>query len=262
MEVNSLVSAIPKYLKTEPSIEVTDDEQWNKITSKTVYSALTLDSSLVQNKQTKWESDLTMEISPADFTHWFNNINKVTNVAKYHSFQYRLLHRAIITNIQLFHWGKVETNLCSFCKLEPEMYLHLFVFCERIQGIWIELEQYMKQFSDTDINFNTRTVITNELIGSDPGNIKNFICLVVKQYIYKQRCLRKSLSISELKNQIKNIERIEKYIAFKNGTASKHQRKWYGSPTSTSKETSRVTNDNSINLYVLNYIENMQYHLD
>ena len=43
----------------------------------------------------------------------------------------------------------------------------------------------MGKFSEQEINSQTDTVIGNKLVKS-AGDVKNFICQVVRQYIYRQ----------------------------------------------------------------------------
>ena len=40
-------------------------------------------------------------------------------------------------------------------------------------------------------------VMSNRLKGN-PGNVKNFVCLLIKKIIYRQRCSRKLLSFQDL----------------------------------------------------------------
>ena len=54
----------------------------------------------------------------------------------------------------------------------------------------------------------------------------NLLCLFTKQYIYKQRCLNKQISFAELGASFRNMEKIEKYIATKNGKTNIHNKKW------------------------------------
>ena len=56
--------------------------------------------------------------------------------------------------------------------------------------------------------------------------ISNFICLIVKQYIYAQRCKAKQLCTQELKSIIVSTQNYKKYIAIKNGKLLKHNKKW------------------------------------
>ena len=72
------------------------------------------------------------------------------------------------------------------------------------------MDMFMGKFSGQEINSQTDTVISNKSVKS-AGDVKNFIYLAVKQYIYKQRCLKKSLNVNKL-NFIYNIQYIERYI--------------------------------------------------
>ena len=56
---------------------------------------------------------------------------------------------------------------------------------------------------------------------------KQEICLVIKQYIYKQRCLKKELSHVECQAYIRTIEQNEKYYATKSQKIKKHNKKWF-----------------------------------
>ena len=84
----------------------------------------------------------------------------------------------------------------------------------------------MMQYSSDKINFNEQNVMFNNIIEEDPMHVKNFICLMVKQYIYRQRCFNKELSVCELERQITNLKRIEKYNAIKSNRLHKHEEKW------------------------------------
>ena len=63
-------------------------------------------------------------------------------------------------------------------------------------------------------------------IHKNPGHVVNFICLVVKCYIYKQRCIGKLPIINEIKNLIVFQEQIEKYNASVKNNLLKHMKKW------------------------------------
>ena len=58
------------------------------------------------------------------------------------------------------------------------------------------------------------------------GHVINYMCLIVKQYIYAQRCAKKGLNFVVLKERIHMLERVEKYIAVKNFKTAIHNAKW------------------------------------
>ena len=72
---------------------------------------------------------------------------------------------------------------------------------------------------------NPKTIVLNK-ITQGCGHVANFMCLVVKQFIYRQRCLKENLHFPIIKKLILNIENIEKYIAVKNGKEQRHIQKW------------------------------------
>ena len=226
MQFNSLISAIPRDLKRRFSTCSVIDNKVTQITSSGVYGKLAQDLSLVASKHKAWEQELEIDIRFDLFLQGFTNIYKVTNVAKYRSFQYRLLNRAIITNVHLAHWGIKQTNLCTFCESEKESYLHLFIYCKYVKPIWIQLEDYMQDLAEEQITFDMDTVMWNLIIPCKPQHVKNFLCLVTKQYIYKKRCLQQNVNFQELRQTIVQIRSIEKFTAVKNNRLKKHCIKW------------------------------------
>ena len=75
--------------------------------SQKVYQFLQEDVLIIQNKYVKWGQELSCPISDTlvEFGQHHKSLYAVTNVPKYRSFQYRLLQRALVTNIQLEKMG-------------------------------------------------------------------------------------------------------------------------------------------------------------
>ena len=121
-----------------------------------------------------------------------------------------------------------------FVHKHPETYVHLFVMCELIRPIWIKIERFMYQFDDTDIDFNIVNVIANLLTPSSRKNVKNFICLLFKQYLYRQRCLQKTPNFNQFQRIVWQTKNIERFIAVKNNKESHYIKKWNRNETSLS----------------------------
>ena len=194
--------------------------------SSLIYSRINGDFLLLHNKYNKWTNDIGQEISSsvANFAKLHQTIYRTTNVTKYRSFQYRLLQRGLVTNIQLHRWKLIPSNMCTFCKIEEETILHLFYYCPEVQTFWKEIMHWVQErFSPKTIDISPRAVITSQICNL---NVVNFISICAKQYIYRQRCMKDNLQIVNFKLLIKKIESIEKYIAIKNGKLSIHLKKW------------------------------------
>ena len=45
----------------------------------------------------------------------------------------------IYTNVKLYKWKILSTELCSFCYMSPETILHLFYECVYVKKYWAEI---------------------------------------------------------------------------------------------------------------------------
>ena len=148
---------------------------------------------------------------------------------RYRSFQYRLLQRAIVTNVQLYKWNLVDTENCYFCEAEPETLTHLFIECPIVRQLWTKIFEYMEQKYDQFRSAKINSVnLIKSTVAQNKNSVINLLVLVVKQYIYRQRCLKETISFIGVKKLFQFIENTEKYIAIKNGKLEVHIKKWRG----------------------------------
>ena len=234
MTYNGIISALPRDWKKK--CKNTDEQNTNDYLYETLiadchivsksYDKLSENCSRLAQKCEKWAKDLNTTLHYEDYMKCFRDIDRVTNVAKFRSFQYRLLHRSLITNIHLHKWGIINSPLCSFCNSEVETTMHIMIWCPKVAHLWIHMELFMMQYSTKQIDFSPKNVITNQII-TQTTHVKNAMCLFIKQFIYKQRCQKAELCIKECERYIRSIENNEKYYAVKNNRLSKHLRKWH-----------------------------------
>ena len=177
-------------------------------------------------KYAKWTNELQdAGVEPKTL---FQNVQKTCKSVKYNSFQYRLLHRTVITNVHLQKWGILDTDKCSFCGMERELYQHLFYGCNKVKAIWESVERLCRQLDPRHCKnnrFDYSNVILNT-VNPSRSSVSNTIVLVAKQYIYAQRCLKNPLDKFELKGRILKCRNIEKYQAVKNDDIQKYLKKW------------------------------------
>ena len=58
-------------------------------------------------------------------------------------FQYKLLNNVLYLNKMLFRFGKIDSPLCSFCKMIEETPLHLFYNCIKTKLLWDQLKDFI-----------------------------------------------------------------------------------------------------------------------
>ena len=215
---------------------VTQSEQANL--SRVIYKYISDDILVTHNKFLKWRNELGDDFCEGicDFGTLHMDIYRLTNVAKYRSFQYRLLQRGIVTNIQLYKWKITESTRCFFCKEGIETITHLLSECTIVQELWQNVKKFLEQYYGIiNVDLNTAAIIKNQIC-MPKGNIGNMICLITKQYVYQQKCLQGSIHFPCLKEVILKTQNMEKYIAIKNNRLSKHLKKWHGVPSIATNE--------------------------
>ena len=221
--------------------------------SSRIYKYIAEDVVQIHYKFLKWKQELGDDFMDVleDFKQAHLDIYKVTNVPKLRSFQYRLLQRGLVTNILLEKWQIIPSRYCTFCKQEPETVEHLFVSCPEVRRLWSDLIQYLN--GKYNINLKqpgAREIILNKLTEHPKNHVVNFICLITKQFIYRQRCCKEQIHINAVVCAVNKVENIEKYIASKNGKLKMHMRKWQ-------KNVSSNNNVESVDEFLYRYIENM-----
>ena len=240
LRYNSLITAIPKewktyfeefsktmYIPIRPHVYDIVTQIHTQGLSGRVYKWLSDDVMIIHNKYLLWLQELGRDFCEGicDFGKLHQNIYKITNVPKYRSFQYRILQRGLVTNIQLYKWGIKESNMCSFCGMQTETVVHLLCECPNVLELWEQLSQYIEQRYNQQVDLSPKNIIVNTIIKLKYHAI-NFMCLVTKQYIYAQRCMGKPLSFQQLRATLVRIENIEKYISVKNDKLQLHIKKW------------------------------------
>ena len=257
IQYSSLIAAIPAAWKhaLRNGISITGCEMSypaaccnTKLTSW-AYKMMSDRPQLLEQKLIKWSGVLNVDMDLNEYLSGMRNIVLLTNIPKLRSFQYKLAQRALVTNVQLFKWGLKSTAQCFFCNEYEESPLHLFVHCESAKNLWLRVETWMDQKfgEEPRINFQQDTVIFHKLTPSW-NSVKNFVCLLAKYYIYRQRCLGSNVVFEQFVKYCESFENIEKYYATKNGKLHKHLRKC---------KSKTLHGDDELNDFIQQYVDSM-----
>ena len=236
LELNNLITAIPNDLKKcvreNPS---TWSSNFAVCMDKDRLSAYAYDKLLNAKSEEsmlkiimRWENLLHEQIPLKEMYRYINRIWCNTNIAKLRSFQYRLMCHALVMNTDLYKWGKIDHDKCSFCLKEKETIIHFFVQCDVTHRFLLAALRMI--YEDYGINteavvLSVKNVLFNSIVERS-SHVLNFILLLAKQYLYRQRCQGKPINVYEFRSYYRRQESIEKYIAKKNGNMAKHVKKW------------------------------------
>ena len=239
MQANSLVDALPKawikIIKNKESTKINENkEMLNKFIqcqkpASLAYTMLSNDGvnkNKLENVWKKWCSEGILDLEYTAFLKLFTKIKSFSNVPKYRSFQYRLLTRALVTNVDLYRWKIIGSPMCTFCNLCLETPIHLLFECIKVKDLWLDVSHYVLDKFKTPLRIEKESVITNKIAKKDCHYL-NSIVLVVKQHIYMKRCMKQPLSRDVVIEVINRLQKTEMYIAKSCNTLKKHNSKWY-----------------------------------
>ena len=234
LQLKAIWSAVPnkwkQLLKGENSENVKEQmlelTQTKKFVSLT-YCELINSNYAIDSSAKKWAKILKEKFDYDRHQRSFVEIYRITNIVKLRSFQYRLLHNTVFCNNVLYHWKIKDSKICELCKTEPQNIEHLLWNCVIVRKIWTELENYFNDECNLTnvLTINFPNIVYNQ-IHPKKGHVTNFITLVVKQFIYRCKCLQMIPTFRQILEEIQLLYRIELHNAHKYQKLEKHLRKW------------------------------------
>ena len=146
--------------------------------------------------QKKWQKDLKLE-----HYNWnlaFTQISKICKENKLREFNYKFLHRIIVTKKELYAYAIETDNKCVYCS-EPDSILHSFTECEESRSFF---DKVISWFNTTN-NSQYSPTIVQQLFGmTHDGNDKklsrfNYCLLFAKYFLYCQKLSLKKCDFHE-----------------------------------------------------------------
>ena len=228
----SIMDAIPLYWKSllqeaelgSPSSQYTELSKC-KSRNRKIYDLLIYDPFPLLKYYNKWlEVPEFSSLEYAFYEKCFARLYCCTDISKYRDFQYRLLLGKIFTNNILYEWGIVDDAKCTFCGNEPENLMHLLWSCSEVKPL-IDYVQWLCKERNIVIELNSANFILNYLHESS-NHVINFVGILVKQFIYRCRCMKKVPKLEVLKLELEFMQSLEWANAKVAGRTVKHTRRW------------------------------------
>ena len=94
--------------------------------------------------------------------------------------------RIIPTNKFLLKCHIEDSALCDFCSVNIQTLNHLVWECTQVQYFWAENSDFLNDYN-IDSRFSLKTT---SLMNRPATQIKNFIILLGKYFIFKNKCLK------------------------------------------------------------------------
>ena len=192
--------------------------------SRRLYDLLISSRVVVRHFVEKWHVASDIRLNCKQWSIIYLIPYKCTLHTKFRWFQFRLTHRILGVNSFLAKIGKIESNLCTFCKSEEETLFHLFCTCPITQVFWDRVLTWIKN------KLNLTLVLDNQMklfgILDYRMGALNVILLLCRYYIYRAKMQKSLLLFEHFQKDVKSYFNLEKYIFTKNGELTKFNRKW------------------------------------
>ena len=237
--INDIYNAIPEIWKGSSfsdkfqqvdiktfNINLTIFEQkiaFRDVQSRKIYAYLIKDLQTLYTLKIN-DGQTNISLSEEEIKETFTRPRSSTLIRKQRDFQFKLLHGSVYTREQLFKFGFVPNNLCSFCTQEVETYLHVFVECPNVKKIWQTMVNHFKLEEIKEIK-------SRDIFLGLPGNsvrIKfvNSLIIMVKYILYNSRKEGSVPSFVKITKYIQEYIQVEKNLASKRGSLGVHLLKW------------------------------------
>lgn len=224
-----ILSAIPAHWIRElkNTRNIVETFQWpyetfeGKMTS-IVYDKIVSDKKALIKVNERWNLKLRTNTEYDTFLQSFENIYKLTSSTKIRNFQFRFLHRIVFCSNKLFRWKVVDSPRCTFCDNDIETLEHLYFYCVVTKRFWEMFQAWFEALTDTEVDILPQTIT----YCNHEDDLYNTLLLLAKQYIFRTRCLDKTLNVYNFKDYVMEIIQIERYQAFKNKKFKPFVKKW------------------------------------
>ena len=230
LQFYQVVSAIPKHLVTKakstgpPESELyiensplfqLDDQtaiHLGKAKTKDFYSLFNKKiHTRCQTGPTKWNQ--TMHLDGEAWKKIFNSLKNICKESKLKEFQFKLIHRIVVTKKELFRYGIKTDDECLYCG-EHDSINHTFTDCEFVKHF---VKNVIDWFNAVNNSYFIPT-IEEKLFGIMSGPYDktllkkfNYTTLFMRYYIHTCKMHNKAIHLSTFVDKVLLKYRIEKF---------------------------------------------------
>ena len=262
MNYNRIISAVPTTWKkcvremvTDLEIEI--ESNYDKLSesakwSSCIYSSIISRSNAIQKYINIFNEKFGIRMNETQVRKVLIDLNKITDIVKYRSFQYRFLNNAIFLNDRLYHAKISSTKSCYLCNSNKETIKHFFFECPKTNLLYGTLHELLVTAGMPVEETNPFTFET-VFLANHENIIVNLAAIVAKQKMYSFKCQNKKLSARVILSEIMFIKKYEMNRAKETGRFSRYCKCWEPNTNTTN---ARIGNSD-VEAFVVNYLQNM-----
>ena len=119
----------------------------------------------------------------------------------------------------------IQNDLCEKCEKETEDLYHLLFNCQTVRNLWKDIESFLRTYTKETLHLDLKTIFLG-YEGSKNHQLINYIILLTKSYIYKEKQRKRALVMQGVLNFYKMKFEVGLIIATKNGKVKEYRSMW------------------------------------
>ena len=193
-----------------------------KITTQTIYKSFVHQKLEEPSALKKWDNDIN---SREDWEKIFILPYVTTRETQLQALHYRIIHRFLPCRKWLTDINITQSNKCETCE-NIDTIEHYIYFCNPVKNIWGQIEKWWNNISECKVILTKKHVIFGIYYDLKYFKAINYVILLAKLYIYKQKLNNSILSFDNFVLYLKYNLKVEQYICEKNGDKIKFEKTW------------------------------------
>ena len=145
---------------------------------------------------------------------------------KLRSFQFKIIHNIIPTNLSLYKMNIKETLQCEHCLFQNETLVHMFLECSLMESFWKDVITWWNIKRSDNINPSYTEILYGYKPESKSFYALNHNLLIAKSHIVRTRNKSESQSLKVFLALLQNKIKCERQMAIKNLNCRKYKAKW------------------------------------
>ena len=194
----------------------------HKITTNKIYQSFIHQKLEEPSAQNKWQDVIDND---KDWENIFILPYTTTRETQLQALHYRIIHRFLPCKKWLADITVSQSDKCDKCG-NIDTIEHFLYFCKPVNTIWSNIEKWWNNVSECKVILTKKHVIFGIYYDLKYFKAINYVILLAKMYIYKQKLNNSILSFDNFVLYLKYNLKVEQFICEKNGDKTKFEKTW------------------------------------
>ena len=194
-----------------------------KCSTRVIYKCFIQKKAETPTALAKWEN--IFDIDHNDWKVIFELPYSCSRDTALQSFQYRIIQRIFPCNKWFHNLTVISSDLCNYCNMSDTIEHHLF-YCKKIDKFWVNLQDWYNEATNEQISLTCKHVILGLYYDNLHFSCINYIILLAKMYIYRQKYNDSPIDIINFLVHLHCKLNIERKICENNTSVENFNVKW------------------------------------